>query len=440
MKTYDARHRSRLPLGALFLAFSSATVATPALALQPLSAFVASARQSNPDNLEALANTRQRAAQSDGARAAYLPSFTAQGVYARNQFDASFALPGGPRVTIAPQNGLDGYFTVKVPLIDVGAWQQHDAARTNVKVAEAQRASGEQRVESSVTRAYYQLLGYEAVLFAAQKSVEAADGNLSLVRDRKELGTASELDCQRAAAELARAEQDRASAEQGVVVSRRGLESLARLTPEPALRENYVEDDLAEEAPLAHWLGHSTSDLVAVKPSVLATKTAEQTSSAARAAWLPTIAAQAQEHATNAGGFTGRNSVYTLTATATWRLDFSLAANVAAQSAAVAGAEARENKARRTAEDAIYQAWHDVRTGIEKARAARAQLAAATLAEELARERYAGGVATQLEVVAAQRDVFAAGVSRVQADFDLQYARALLRISVRQDGQRETSR
>src|SRR5690606_37138021 len=122
------------------------------------------------------------------------------------------------------------------------------------------------------------------------------------------------------------------------------------------------------------WLGSSGDDLIAARPAVLAVEAAERARSAARAAWLPTLGAQAQERITNAGGFTGRSQYYTLMATATWAVDFSLAPGVAAQTAAARGARARENKARRAAQDAIYQAWHQVRIGIEGARAARAQV------------------------------------------------------------------
>lgn len=394
----------------MVLVLASSSVTENAYALQPLSEFIASAQKRNPDNLEATATARQGAAQSDVARANYLPSFTAQGVYTRNQYDARFALPNGPTVTIQPHNGLDAYFVLSVPIINVGAWEQHRAARANADVASAARVSTAQTVESDLTQVYYQLLGSEAVLFAARKSVDVASRNLSLVRDRSELGTASALDLQRAAADLARAEQDLATATLSVVTARRTLESLSRLTPDPATEADYREDALAEEAELEHWLQPPSDELVAARPSVLSVRAAERARAAARAAWLPTLGGQGQERVTNAAGFVGHNSVYTLSATLGWRLDFALAPNVSAQEAAVTAAEARANKTRRLAEDAVYRAWHQVRTGIARARAARAQVQAATLAQDLARDRYTSGVATQLEVVQAQRDFFSAAV------------------------------
>jgi len=417
------------------------TFAVHSQALQPLSAFVVSARSRNPDNRAAAATATQSAAQRDVATASYLPSFTAQGTYTHNQYEASLTLPasivpGGTTLVIAPQNQIDAYLTLAVPLINVGAWEQRRAARIHADATLAVQANTEAWVETRIAQAYYQLLGSEAVLSAATNSLDAANGNVNTVRDRAQLGTASELDIQRAVADVSRAEQDVATADQGVVIARRSLESLSRLTPSPANPANYLPDDLHEERPLASWLDPSSAKaLVSAKSSVLDTEAAVASRSAARAGWLPTLAAQGQEHITNATGFSARSSILTVTATATWRLDLALAPKVEAQSAALAAAEAAEDKAVRAAQDAIYEAWHHIRVGIAKARAAREQVKANSLALGLAKDRYANGAALQLEVVQAQRDLFQSAVAQAQADFDLQYSRALLRLAARRTGQ-----
>jgi outer membrane protein TolC len=426
----ERRTLTHSSFGALVLALL--VLAPRAHALQPLQAFVESAKRKNPDNREAAAIVQQREAQRGVATAAYLPAFSAQGSYTRNQFEAAFAVAEtGQTIVIQPLNGFDSYFTLQVPLVNVGAWEQKSAASATTDAARASARSTDLSVEASVTQIYYQLLGTEAVLFAAKSSLDVAQSNAQLVKDRHELGTASELDLQRSIADMARAQQDVATADRAVVSSRLTLESLSRLTPEAAAFDNYVPDDLKEETPLETWLGQSASDLVSVKPAILATEVASRSRSAARAQWIPTLGAQGQEHLTNAGGFTGRHAVYTLTATLAWRLDFALAPNVSAQTAALAAAQAREDKARTAGTENIAQAWHQIRAGIEQARAARAGVEAATAALVSARDRYANGVATQLEVVQAQRDVFSAQVSHAQAAYNLKYARAALRLASR---------
>jgi outer membrane protein TolC len=403
-----------------------------ASALQPLEAFVKSSRTKAFDNREAVAIERQRDAQHDVATAALLPTFTAQGTYTRNQYGGPISLPGGnATLTLMARDGLDAYLTVAVPLVDIGAWEKRSAAEANLAVASASRANTELTVETTIARAYYQLLADNALVFSAQKSLEATGSNRRTVSDKKELGTASDLDLQRAIADVAAAQQDLATAEQAVLNDIRNLETLSGLAPEPVTRASFVEDDLRDEGPLTRWLTPSSSDLVPVRAAIANTTLAERNRAAARAAWFPVLSAQGQERFTNAGGFTGRTNSYTLTANLTWRFDFGLAPNVSAQTAALAAARAREDKARRGAEDAIYQAWTRVQVGLEKVRASRARGDAATAALGLARDRYESGIATQLEVIQAQRDFFTAQVARVQADADLQYARVLLHLNAR---------
>jgi outer membrane protein TolC len=70
-----------------------------------------------------------------------------------------------------------------------------------------------------------------------------------------------------------------------------------------------------------------------------------------------------------------------------------------------------------------------VGTGLAKSRAARSESKAAARAVDRARDRYANGAGTQIELVQAERDAFAAEVARIQADADLSYARAALKLA-----------
>jgi outer membrane protein TolC len=143
---------------------------------------------------------------------------------------------------------------------------------------------------------------------------------------------------------------------------------------------------------------------------------------------LPTITASAQERFTNAPSLTLHKEYYLLQATATWKLDATVPAAARAQEAAATVAAARADKTRRNAEDAIFVDWHQVRASIDRARAARAQIEASARAATLAHDRYLGGIATQLDVLQAQQDLFRADVGRIQAEADLAYARASLRL------------
>ena len=94
-----------------------------------------------------------------------------------------------------------------VPLINIADWDRRAAAKASLEGARADESNTQIVIEKNVLRDYYTLLGNEAVLLAATRNLEVAQHNLTLARDRKESGTGSELDVQRAVADQAKAEQ-----------------------------------------------------------------------------------------------------------------------------------------------------------------------------------------------------------------------------------------
>jgi outer membrane protein TolC len=429
MRQCSMNSRIRGVLSVAALAASGLLVSSRAYALQPLGVFIAGAAN-NPTSREARATLEQRDAEQSTATGHLYPSLSATGTYTRNQYEVALDLPvaaGAPpqRVVIQPLNQLDGNIALSVPIIDIGAWEKRSAAQASF---EAQQENQKQTAfdnERQVTQAYFQLVANAALFESATRSLAVAQENATTVTNREHSGTASELDVQRALADVARAEQDVASAAFGVTTNSRSLSTLSGVEPEPSA--SFPQDDLHEEAPLASWLRNSASTPT-VTSAVATRRAAEKSANAARAAWLPTVTGTATERFTNATAFAGRSEYYLLQLTATIKLDATLSPGVRAQNAAAAAAIAREDGAKRRADDAIFQAWSQISTGIAKARAARAQVSAATLAEGLARDRYLAGVATQLDVLQAQTDLFKAEVARIQTDTDLAYARASLRL------------
>ena len=78
--------------------------------------------------------------------------------------------------------------------------------------------------------------------------------------------------------------------------------------------------------------------------------------------------------------------------------------------------------------DGIFRAWSTIEADIVRSRSARTQAAVAARAADVARTRYRSGVGTQLELIQADRDAFAAEAGRIQADADLLNARRQLRL------------
>ncbi|HWO14439.1 MAG TPA: TolC family protein [Polyangiaceae bacterium] len=403
-------------------------LARAAWATQPLDAFLTRAEAQSFDSREASATERQRDAEADAALGRLTPTLTARGIYTRNQYEVSAPLPDLPEpLVITPQDQLDAVIQLDVPLIDLGNYYRYRSARELARGASAQRDATTIDVSRSVARAYYLYVGAWALVRSARESIDAADANRSYVEARRGAGAATDLDLERASANVERARQDLADAELGVALSARSLETLSGLRPEPS-ETSPAEDDLHSEGALESWLelaGRSPATRVAGHQKAAA----EQNRKAARMSLLPTLSGAAQERVSNATGFNGRSSNYSLQVVLSWRLDYGLMATDGAQQAALEAQSVRRERTERAVVDAAFEAYQRVDNGIAKSRAARAQARAAARAAALAQERYTVGAATQLDVTQAQRDAFLASASQIQADFDLAYARAALRLA-----------
>lgn len=432
--------RARRALGA-GLAVSAATLATePAFALQPVTEFLEHARTWNPQNRAARATTASTDAQVSVSTGSLLPNFSASGTYTRNEYEVTTAaltggaaIPGIPNTVIQPQNQLDANLTLNIPIINVGNWDRRAVAKATLAGAHADEENTQLTIAKGILRDYYTLLGNAAVVLSANKNVEVARNNVALARDRKENGTGSELDVQRALADQAKAEQSLTGAELQLTDTRRDLYSLSGLEAGP-VGSGFPEDDLHEEQPLAMWTG-KTNALPSVQSAEARRVQAEESAHAAHSAWYPTVSADGQERFTNATAFVGgHTAIYLLQLSASWKLDTTIAPQIRAQNAAASAARANEDYARLLAEDAVFRDWQQIHADIESSRSARVQVAATQLAASLAEDRYKAGVATQLDVLQARQDAFSADVARIQSDADLAYARLALRLDAGQLG------
>ncbi|MGB0680104.1 MAG: TolC family protein [Polyangiales bacterium] len=411
-----------------------ASSSMPAAALQPLSQFLARAKKWNPTNRQVTSVRKQRQAEITATRGRLLPSLTLEGVYTLNQFEAISEFPDGSggvdRLTFVPRHQLDGYATLQVPIIDLRGLQNIETSRAHRAVAQESQAFTRLEVQRQVTRVYYELLGSEALERSAAENLKVAQDNAELVQKRMGQGEASNMDYQRALANVESAKQTLEDGKLAVVLKRRELRNLSGLRPAPVA--DFPIDDLHPEKPLAHWQRVRPDELPESRVARAQAKVATETHKSAGLAWSPTLSATAQERLTNATGFVGQSAVFTLMGVLSWRLDASLAADAQAADAAAQALRAQADDAEIRARMAVYEAWNRVKTGIAKSRAARAQVEATKRTRDLATIRYENGVTTQLDVVQAQRDAFDAVVARIRADVDLLYARKLLRIATGQ--------
>ncbi len=427
-----SRHPSKRPPLA-WLATSAAliaavaTTARQARAVQPLRAFIESAHDHNVDRREDAATADERESDLVTARRGLLPVLSAKGVYAWNQYEAQVTLPTGSSKTtavITPQNEWDGYLTATVPLVDLSSWENIHSASLNQRAAVARLAATTVDVDKQVARAFYDVLINRALLDSSQHVLATDEANLKEILVKKAVGTAEELDVERARASVESSKQSVANADYNVALSERRLRTLSGLAPTPG--GAMTEDDLHEEPALETFQGTAT-------PKQLAAQLDEDAQRAAAGQTarrlLPTLSATGQERVTNATGFANQSAYFTAMVTLNWNLDASVLSQTEAQRAAARVMAARAARTTQDKDDDVYSSYMLVRAQIATCRAARANAASTRLAYEIARTRYAAGTAQQIDLLQADRDAFSADVARIQANGDLRYDRIALRLA-----------
>jgi len=219
----------------------------PAGATQPLETFLESARKSNYDVREQTATVEQRNWERESALGRLLPAASARGVYTRNQYAAKIpesVVPGG--LTITPQDQFDLFLQLDVPLVDLANYQRLGQAGHLAKASSYQLEQSQNDVQRLVARAYYAYVGGAALVQAAERAQKIAEDNLAYVTTRHSIGVATELDRERARAQVEQSKQDRAQAELIGINAARNLETVSGIAPTPV--EDYPLDDLHPEA------------------------------------------------------------------------------------------------------------------------------------------------------------------------------------------------
>jgi len=400
-----------------------------AQALEPLSRYLDAGRRSSAEAREGAADVAMRTAETRAARAGLLPSVEASAAYTRNQYDVVARIPnqagGFDEAKFTPRNQLEASVTLTVPLLDVGAIRRAQSARATQLAAGSDRAAAAIDLDDRVVASYTNLIAYEALSRSSARALETASANLEVVRARESGGLASDLDVRRAMAQVASAEQALADAALRKRSAARELEAItgiAAVDPIPA-----PEADLRTEAELTSWIDgvDDADEVVSARAQVRA---AEATVRERRSAFIPLLSARATERLTNAAGF-GEPAQWAVGVTLAARFDVQSIYRAQAGRAAAKASEARYDLAKRSKRLEIENAHDRVGSLRVRAKAARAEADASEAALAVARARYDGGTATQLEVVQALRDAFVAEATRIQAASELSYARAQLRLA-----------
>jgi outer membrane protein TolC len=399
----------------------------PAQALQPLPEFFAAAHRASTDARQAALTTVQREADEMIAASSLLPSLAVNGSYTFNQFESAINMGGQGTLVIQPHNGLSGSAQLSIPLLDLAAWYRKRAADRAVDTSRLSEKNTDLELDRQVARYYFQLIGAEALWRSFRASLAAAEENRSITIAKREEGVATDLDVARATVDVEGIGRSLAEQQLSIALARRALTTLTGIVPSAEVPD--LEDDLRAEAALDAWESR-IGELPSIKGAAATTEAAHAQATAARLALLPTVTATATEQATNTPGMVGHKQYFTGMVTASWRLDVAALARRKGQSASEQAARVQAEAAANRARDAVHESWQRVASGITASRSARSQAEAARMAAEKARERYAAGAGTQLELVQAQRDLSSMEAARIQSDANLALDRILLRLAV----------
>ena len=419
----------------ILLALGLLSAMHPARALQPLDAFLRGARASSPDDAEARAARAQSRADADAALGTALPRLSLRGSYTRNEFTSKLQIAGpagGPPVTVTltPFDQLDASATLDVPLVDLARFARIDAARKSARASGLQAAATGLQVESLVAQDFYQLVANLALVGSSRHALDVAQESLRIAEQRRGAGAAAMLDVDRARAEVERNVQQVAGAELQVSLVARTQQS--RTAKAPA-REGDVAlaDDLHEEPTLESFQPPDAA-IPALGAAIEGRLADEALARAQRLTLAPSLGASATGRVASYEGIAGHEASWLAVVGLTWSFDLTTLAGIRSSAAAADGARAREQRARLAARDDIHRAWETVRTNIARSRSARVQADVSARAAALALQRYQVGEGSQLDLLQAQRDAFAADAGRIQADADLVNSRAQLRVAAGQ--------
>ena len=332
-----------------------------------------------------------------------------------------------PRV-VGPFNVFDARLFVSQALVDLAAINDHRAEAHNVAAARHDYRSARDTVVLVAANLYLQSLAAAARADTARAQLETAQALLGQAQDLRQSGIVAGLDVVRAEVRLA-ADRQRATA------ARNDYEKtklqLARVIGLPIGQEFTLSDDLPEvpvpELSLQDALALAYRD----RPDFLAAQervsAAEAEVNAVRADALPSVHVNADYGAI---GLTPGSALPTFSLTAAVTVPIFEGGRLQGRRLE---ADARLRQRRAEFDDLRAEIYYDVRTAFLDLQATGEELQTATRARELAaqqleqsRDRFAAGVANNIEVVQAQEAVTLANEQYIAARYGFNVAKALL--------------
>lgn len=422
------------PVGGVVLAILLGTTSN-AFALQPLSQFIRESRKHAMPNQIAQSIVEERNAHKDATFWKLFPSFSSQVSYHHNPYELSLdvTLPNGNKTTrvVTPTDAFSGRAALAFTL-DLEAYRRYRASAQDVDVAKYDADAEAQKVEIEIARSYYQVLAGINQVEIAANGVASSEKLFALAQARREAGSASQADVDRATIELEKARDAQAESNALLDDALKTLSDLSGLVPDTA-RATF--DLPASPAPLASidpWLSNVYST-----PGVRVAKANESAADAkvnvAQGSYYPKVTFEVSDTLTNTPGFYGEYNTWGAGATATWNFDLSIRKNVREARAAKKTASLRVQRAAEEAKRAIEKMYAEVEIRRRHVKTAKLEADLTSKNLEEAKARYEGGLESIDVLLQLQRETLAAEVRLTQAYSDYLLGKSLLNITAGKD-------
>jgi outer membrane protein, multidrug efflux system len=378
----------------------------------------------NGDLLIAAARVDEARALAAEARSFLLPRIDAQGSASRDRISTATALvpPGAPREF----STYRGTLSLSYELDLFGRLRSNvTAARAELAASEAAREAVRLALAAEVAKSYYSLRSFEQQVNLTRQTLALREEALGLQRKRRNAGVIGDYELRQLEAEVAAARAQLPGLEQAREREEVALQVLLGREPKQVFESQIVRREGQDEKLMPPVVpAGMPSELLLRRPDLVAAErrlaAANARVAVARAEMFPSISLTGflgSESASLSNLFSGPAGIFQLAAAVTQPI-FSGGRT----EARTAAAEARERAAVVEYRQAVRTAFSEVRNALVaqtraretyEAETARADALAETL--RLARLRYASGIASQLEVMDAERGLLAARAARIDA-------------------------
>lgn len=379
---------------------------------------------SNSDLVIAAARVDEARALVGEAESFFLPRLDAQGSASRQQISQRTAtsFPGVAREFSSYRGTLNLSYELDLfGRLRSGA----EAARAELAASEASREAVRLALAAQVAKAYFSLRSLEEQVLLTKQTLGLREDALALQRKRHRAGIIGDFELRQLEAEAAAARAQLPGLEEAREREEAALAVLLGRTPRETFESGIEVKRQFEEALQAPVVPAGLpSELLLRRPDLVEAErrlaAANARVAVARSEIFPSIALTAvlgTESAALSNLFSGPAALWTLAAAVSQPI-FSGGRT----EARTAAAEARERAALAQYQQAVRVAFSEVRTALASQSRARERFEAESARAEalqetwrLARLRYENGIASQIEVIDAERGLLAARIARVDA-------------------------